>query len=163
MTRELWIRGAKRCYGSGAGRGPGRGEGTEAHRRGLWVAAPRPVRPLSHTHPPRGALLGLATVRGLAAAAADPQQQTLLLWLRLWRRPRPSVSIARLPRAPGRCSRARAASARDRVRGGTSLKSLRRSHCARAARVHHNSHTGSLGPPRALRTRKTTTHRLPAP
>lgn len=163
MTRELWIRGAKRCYGSGAGRGPSRGEGTEAHRRGLWVAAPRPVRPLSHTHPPRGALLGLATVRGLAAAAADPQQQTLLLWLRLWRRPRPSVSIARLPRAPGRCSRARAASARDRARGGTSLKSLRRSHCARAARVHHNSHTGSLGPPRALRTRKTTTHRLPAP
>lgn len=85
--KGLWVR----DRGRAAGRGPGAqrtlGKGcrkvrwrrkearprgkTGAHRRGLWVAAPHPVRPLSHTHPPRGALLGLATVRGLAAA---PQQ-----------------------------------------------------------------------------------------
>ena len=117
MTRELWIRDAKRCCDGGAGKGPGRGERTGAHRKGLWVAAPHPVRPLSHTHPPRGALLGLATVRRLAAAPAAPQQRILRLSLRLRRRPRPSVSVARLARAPGRSSRARAASARDRGKG----------------------------------------------
>lgn len=79
MPRELWIRGAQRC--GGVGSGPGRGEETRAHRKVLWVAAPHPRRPLSHTHRPRGALLDLATVRGLAAAAAAPQQQGLLLWL----------------------------------------------------------------------------------
>lgn len=115
VPRGLWVRGAERC--GGAGKRPGRGEKTGAHRRELWVAAPHPMRPLSHTHPPRGALLGLATVRGLAAAAAAPQQQGLLLWLRLRRRPRPSASVARPARAPGRCSRARAASAGDSGKG----------------------------------------------
>lgn len=62
-----------------------------------WVILPSP---------PRGALLGLATVRGLAAAPAAPQQRILRLSLRLRRRPRPSVSVARLARAPGRSSRA---------------------------------------------------------
>lgn len=68
---------AQRTLGKGCrkvrwrGRRPGRGERTQTHRRDFWVAAPHPVRPLSHTHPPRGALLDLATVRGLAAA---PQQ-----------------------------------------------------------------------------------------
>ena len=117
MPRGVWVRGAERSCGGGAGRGPGRGEKARAHRRGLWVAAPHPVRPLGLTHPPRGALLGLETVRGLAAAAAAPQQQGLPLWLRLRRRPRRSPSVARPARAPGRCSRARAASARDRGKG----------------------------------------------
>lgn len=109
MPRRLLVRSAERC--GGAGSGPNRRKETGAHRSGLWVAAPHPVRPLSHTHPPRGALLDLATVRGLAAA---PRKQGLLLWLGLQRRPRPTASAARPVRAPGRCSGARAALARDR-------------------------------------------------
>lgn len=135
MPRGLWVRGAERC--GGAGRRPGRGEKTGAHRRGLWVAAPHPVRLLGHTHPPRGALLGLATVRGLAAAAAAPQQQGLLLSLRLRRRLRPSAFVARPARAPGRCSRARAASARDRGKGWNKSQ---------------------IPPPSALRTRRAIKH-----
>lgn len=151
VPRGLWVRGAERC--GGAGKRPGRGEKTGAHRRELWVAAPHPMRPLSHTHPPRGALLGLATVRGLAAAAAAPQQQRLLLWLRLHRRPRPSTSVARPARAPGRCSRARAASAGDRSKG---WKSLRRPRCARAARLSTTHTHRNLAPARVLRTRRVT-------
>lgn len=121
--RREWEEGlsAQRTLGKGCrkvlwqwrGRVPGCGEGTRTHRRALWVVAPHPVRPLSHTHPPRGALLGLATVRGLAVAAAAPQQWGLLFWLPLQWCPRPSASVARPARAPGRCSGARAASARD--------------------------------------------------
>lgn len=120
------------CCGDSAGSGPDCGEETRAHRReGLWVAAPHPVRPLSHTHPPRGALLDLTTVRGLAAA---PQQKGLLLRLRLQRRLRSAASTASPPRAPGRCSGARAASARDRGK---------------------RWNQSQIPPPRALRTRRT--------
>ena len=149
MTRELWIRDAKRCCDGGAGKGAGRGERTGAgrgertgaHRRGLWVAAPHPVRPLSHTHPPRGALLGLATVRRLAAAPPAPQQRILRLSLRLRRRPRPSVSVARLARAPGRSSRARAASARDRGKGwetASNPSAVRKAHALRQSITTHS-------------------------
>lgn len=157
MPRGLGVRDAERRCGGGAGRGPGREEGTGAHRGGLWVAAPHPVRPLSHTHPPRGALLGLATVRGLAAAAAAPQQQGLVLWLRLRWRLRPSASVSHLAREPGRCSRARAASARDRGKGWNRPQipppsALRTRRASRGQPTHKD-----LAPPRTLRRREVTT------
>ena len=101
---------------------PWRGKGTRPRGKdrgppqGLVGSGPAAGKAtLSHS-PPRGALLGLATVRGLAAAPAAPQQRILRLSLRLRRRPRPSVSVARLARSPGLSSRARAASARDRAK-----------------------------------------------
>lgn len=133
-------KGAERC--GGAGRGPGRGEKTGARRRGLWVAAPHPVRPVT-----------------LTRRAAPSSAWRRSGGSRRLRRPlssRGSCSdfdsggvCVRLPPSPAQRADQTAAHepARPRLatgaRGGTSPKSLRQPRCARAARL---SPTHTQGP-----------------
>lgn len=148
LGKEDWS--AQRTLGKGWGKqgekskaltreaGHSRGERARGPRKGLWVAAPLPVKAThSPTHSPRGALLGLTLVSGLAAALHKQKSHSgfhfggarvrQLLWSAQRAQTRPFLAT-------------RAASARDQNWGWMRPESLRLSHCACAIRLKRNPH-----------------------
>ena len=122
------------------GSGPAPGKATQSHS----PAARRPPRP-SDGPEARGGSAGPSAADTPALAPTPAASASLSLCRPPSARTRPQLTS---PRGLG---------SRQGQGMGNSLKSLRRSQGARATPVNHNSLTGTLGPPQALRTREATT------